>query len=597
MSALRTRTSVLLIAALWVAIYVPGLFQPALLDDADSAHAEAAREMALSGDWVVLHLNNGFRYLEKAPLMYWTIAASFKLLGIGEWQARLPLALFILAAMLSVYALGRRVYGEIGGVYAAGILGTCFGTFLFTRILIPDIITGLWITLGLHFFLMTLDEEPPSRLACWGFAGVAALGVLTKGLIGIVFPVAIAGAYLSLTGNVRHVARMLPVSSTLVLLLIAAPWHVMAALRTPDMGEVRGWLWFYFMNEHVLRYLGLREPKDYDTVPFAVFWGGMLLWLFPWAAFLPQALAQVPLLRLREWRSKLDAAARANLLFALWALVILVFFSFSTRQEYYVVPAFPALALLIGGWLAREEQPEAGRVRQSGRRSALALFLLGVGASLFALALAYGSEPPPPGSDIADLLKKNPELYAMSLGHFFDLTPEAMGAFRVPLLATAFALLMGTGASWWFRRRGQPLKANTALMLMSVVILWAAQRGLVIFSPVLTSKPLAEAIGREFKAGEMIAVNGEYEEGSTLNFYLGEQLHILNGRRANLWYGSKFPDAPQIFHDDDSFRLLWQSERRVYLWSPEEKLESALAGLPHYEIARSGGKVVVSNRR
>lgn len=592
---MRTRASVLLIFVLWAAVYVPGLFRPALLDDADSAHAEAAREMAAGGDWVVLHLNNGFRYLEKAPLMYWTIAASFKAFGVSEWSARLPLVLFVLAAMLAVYALGRRVYGESGGLYAAAILGTGFGTFLFTRILIPDIITGLWITLGLHFFLMTLDEERPSRLACWGFAAVAALGVLTKGLIGILFPVAIAGAYLIFTGNVRHVARMRPLSSTLVLLLIAAPWHVLAALRTPDMGEVRGWLWFYFMNEHVLRYLGLREPKDYDTVPFAVFWGGMLLWIFPWTVFLPQALAQVPV-RWRAWRSKLDEQARANLLFALWALIILVFFTFSTRQEYYVVPAFPALALLIGGWLEREEQPEPA-ARRAGRRSALVLFVLGAVACAFAVALALGSEPPPPGSDISDLLKQNPHLYAMSLGHFFDLTPAAMGAFRAPLLATAFALLLGTGAAWWFRRRGEPGKGNAALAAMGVVILLSALQGLVIFSPVLTSKPLAEAIGRELKPGEIIVVNGEYEEGSTLNFYLGEQLHILNGRRANLWYGSKFPDAPKIFHDDASFRALWRGERRVYLWSPEEKLERALADLERHEIARSGGKVVVSNRR
>jgi hypothetical protein len=260
-----------------------------------------------------------------------------------------------------------------------------------------------------------------------------------------------------------------------------------------------------------------------------------------------------------------------------------------------VVPAFPALALLIGGWLASESQaPES---RRSGRRSALALFLFGIGGFVLALVLALGSQPPPPGSDIADLLKQNPELYAMSLGHFFDLTAEAMGAFRAPLLATAFALLLGTGAGWFFRRRGQPLQANTALLLMSVVILWAALRGLVIFSPVLTSKPLAEAIGRELKPDEIIVVNGEYEEASTLNFYLGEQLHILNGRRANLWYGSKFPDSPPIFHDDGSFRRLWQSEQRVYLWSPEERLERALAGRERHEIARHGGKVVVSNRR
>src|SRR5215831_9051544 len=102
-----------LIVLTWAVIYLGSLFQPALLDDADTVHAEAAREMAtVDHDWVTLHINNGFRYLEKAPLMYWAVAASFKVFGVHEWSARLPIALGVLALLLVTYRLGRRVYGD-----------------------------------------------------------------------------------------------------------------------------------------------------------------------------------------------------------------------------------------------------------------------------------------------------------------------------------------------------------------------------------------------------------------------------------------------------------------------------------------------------
>ena len=254
------------IVLLWAVVYIPGLFSPPLLDDADSVHAEAAREMVVRGDWTTLYID-GVRYLEKAPLLYWEMAASFDVFGVKDWAARLPLILGLLALLLETYVFGRAFHGERAGFWAAIILTLSIGPYLFTRILIPDILIALWLTLGMDFFLRTLDEQPPSRWSCWGFAAAAALNVLTKGLIGIVFPVAIAGIYLILTGNVKHVLRMRVVSSTLVLLAIAAPWHIAAADRNPAAGESRGFLWFYFVNEHFLRYLGKRIPHDYDTVP------------------------------------------------------------------------------------------------------------------------------------------------------------------------------------------------------------------------------------------------------------------------------------------------------------------------------------------
>src|SRR5947209_6527683 len=216
----RRRLVISLVVLAWLIIYASSLFQPPLLDDADTVHAEAAREMALRNDWVTLHINDGFRYLEKAPLMYWTVAASFKLFGVHEWSARLPIALGVLALLLVIYRLGRRIYGEEGGLYSALVLATGFGPFIFTRILIPDMLVALWLALGFDFFLTTLEQEKPSRWLCWGIAATMALNVLTMGLIGLVFPIGAIFVFLLLTGNLRHLLKLRIVSGFLVFLVI-----------------------------------------------------------------------------------------------------------------------------------------------------------------------------------------------------------------------------------------------------------------------------------------------------------------------------------------------------------------------------------------
>lgn len=589
------RTFLLLILLVWTAVYVGSLFQPPLLDDADTVHAEAAREMAFGHDWVTLHINNGFRYLEKAPLMYWCVAASFKLFGVHEWSARLPIALGVLALLLMVYRLGRRVYGEEGGLYSALALATGFGPFIFTRILIPDMGVALWLALGFDFFLTTLEQEQPSRWMCWGLAATMALNVLTKGLIGLVFPVGTMLIFLLLTGNLGHLLKLRLLSSFFVFLLIAAPWHLLASWRNPAQGEARGFFWFYFVNEHFLRYLKKRFPADYDTVPLWLFWGLMLIWLMPWTAFLPQALRQIPV-RLRKWRAGLSKQQQGTLLFAIWMLLVLVFFSFSSRQEYYVIAGIPGLALLLGGWLAKETMsPFGSHERRSGRISSMVLMVIGVAACVFAVLLAVQSKTPPKNYDISELLKKNPQDYELSFGHFLDLTPRAMGAFKVPLLATGFALAVGTVLSWLLRLRNRTLPANLVLAAMMVVVLRAAHAGLVIFSPVLSSRPLVETIESHWKPGSVIEDNGDYEAASSINFYTGRQMRILNGRRNNIWYGSTFPDAPPIFDDNESFAKLWRSRRRVFLATDEDSIPASAKSVGYCQLAKWGGKLILTN--
>lgn len=613
-SAQRHTLFVSLIVLVWAVIYIGSLFQPPLMDDADTVHAEAAREMVETGDWVTLKINDGFRYLEKAPLMYWLVAASYKVFGVHDWSARLPIALGMLALLLVVYRIGRRFYSDEGGLYAALALGTGFGPFIYTRFMIPEMLVALWLAMGFDFFLVSLEQsergEQPSLLVCWGLAATMALNVLTKGLIGLVFPIGTIFIYLLLTKNLRHLLRLRLFSSFLVFLAIAAPWHLLAGFRNPAQGEARGFFWFYFVNEHFLRFLKKRYPADYDTVPLWLFWGLMLVWLMPWTAFLVQATKQVPA-KLAAFRAGLSTRQRATLIFALWPLIILLFFSFSSRQEYYVLPGLPGVALLLGGWLARESASAQGSPeRRSGKISSIVLVAVGVAACAACVTLAMQAKVPPPNYDIAELLKQNPQDYALSFGHILDLTPQAMGAFKIPLLAAGFSFALGTILSLALRRRNWAFAANLVLTLMTSVLLYAAHQGLIIFSPVLSSKALAEAIERNWKPGSIIEDNGDYEAASSVNYYTRRQIRILNGRCNNIWYGSKFPDSPQIFDDDASFEKLWHSEKRVFLLtdgkaSPDRKAAEECPQkehLPDYVVrdkacvlAKWGGKVLLTN--
>jgi len=593
------RISVLVLIALWAVVYMAGLSRPALLDDADTVHAEAAREMLLRHDWVTLYVN-GIRYLEKAPLMYWGVATSYKLFGVSEWSTRFPLMLIVLAMILSTYGLGRWALGSEGGFDSALVLGTALGPFLFTRFLIPDVAVGLWLTLTFWLFLVSLEQQKleqakPVRWTCWGLAAVCALNVLTKGLIGLVFPAGAIGLYLLLTGNLRHLLKLRLVSSALVFFAIVAPWHILAALRNPAQGQVRGFLWFYFVNEHILRFLNRRVPRDYDTVPLLLFWVLLVLWLIPWTVFLPQSLQEVPR-RWREFRTQMSRRQRAYLMFFLWNVVIVGFFSLSTRQEYYTIPAIPGMALLVGGWLQRERASAAdSRERRSGRISSSVLLAVGVIIAVIGFALLFFSKAPAAGTDLSDLLRKNPQDYALSFGHFLDLTPQAMGAFRVPLFGFSLAFLLGTLANWILRRRARVGAGNAALAAMMVVVLACVRIAFGIFSPIISSKDLAMAIREQYRPGDQIVVNGLYENASTLNFYTGLPLHSLHTPGGNMWYGAQFPGAPRVFETQASFVEMWKGPQRIFFWTDGDD-PVALRGLTSYVVARRGGKTIFANQ-
>jgi 4-amino-4-deoxy-L-arabinose transferase-like glycosyltransferase len=596
----RTRGTLLFVLGIvmyWGLIYIPGLASPPMMDDVDSEHAQIPVEMLQRHDYVTMYVD-GVRYLEKAPLPYWIMAGIYSVAGVSEFSVRLELTFFALLTLLAVFLLGRELAGEEAGFYSALVLATAIGPYIYTRFIIPDIMVCFWLTVTVYLFWRSLEEPQPSRLLCWSIGVVTALDVLTKGLIGLVFPIGIIGGYLLVTRNWRHLLKMRLASTAIVFLAVAAPWHVLATLRNPPVGEAKGFFWFYFINDQIYRYLNLRVPRDYDKVPLLIFWGLLLVWTFPWSFAVVKSLGQVPL-RMRDWGSKLDKPSRAVLLLAVWAAFILVFFSFSTRQEYYVLPALPALAVLCGMWLEREaESAPDSALRRSAVRGAVALLVLGVIAFIAASWIAAVSPAVPPNADFGEVLRRVESMYKLSMGHLFDLTPQAMGFFRWPLILTAMGFLFGTVLHWLFRKRGASMRANLALASMMVVLFYAVHLALGTFSPVLGSKPLAVAIQQNYKPGDTIVVDGQYSQASSILFYTGVQMHMLNGLTNDLWFGSMFPDCPKVFEDDVSFAHLWLGPGRVFFFLPNsgniEKMKSL--GAPYYLVARAGGKSVYSNR-
>ncbi len=561
---------------------------PSLMDDVDAVQAQIARNMIQSGDWVTAHLD-GVPYLEKSPLKYWLIAASYLIFGVHDWAARLPIALAVIALCLVTRRMARWALGEPAGLYAGLTLATCIGLFLFTRVLIPDAVLTLTITLALWSLLRALDaaEPHPGRWAM-GFWAAMATGLLLKGLIAALFPVGAAGVWLVLTGqwNQRETWRRLrPLRGMLLFLLIAAPWHVAATLANPpyfdftmhsESGSYRGFFWFYFINEHILRFLNLRYPRDYNTVPRPLFWLLHAIWFFPWTGY----LAAAPRLRFRGG----DRASRTRLLALCWIGFVMLFFTFSTTQEYYSLPCYPAVALLLGASLATG----LPWLRYVTRATALIAGLAGV---VIAVILALVWNQPAPG-DISRALSQNPEIYTLSLGHAADLTMGAMAYLKTPLALAGIAALAGCVGGLWGNGKTQYL----AFAVMMVLFFHAARLALVAFDPYLGSRPLAEAI-RRGPPGSLI-VDDQYYAFSSVFFYTDKTALLLNGRKNNVEYGSYAPGAPAVFLDDAGFVQKWEQPTRWYLVADKHQLPRfrALVGAGRLHlVADAGGKFAATN--
>jgi hypothetical protein len=498
-----------------------------------------------------------------------------------------------------------------------------------------------------------------------------ALAVLTKGLVALVFFFGTAIVCLALTGEYKRWRNLKPLTGLLLFLAIAAPWHILAGLRNTGGMNGHGFFWFYFVNEHFLRFLGRRYPVDYNKLPSYLFWTLHLVWLFPWSLFLGalfssagssrrdadaanpptpprQSIAYIVwffvsvvsaillegFLRVPFALSCTVAAAalfiydlnqrrriyhpggpllraitqesRTTLLLATFATLVLVFFSLSTNQEYYTFPAYLPLLILITAALARAENtyPEDRSARRWITTAHAAFTILGIA---IAITLAYGlwiSRHIAFVPDIGDLLAhRNVSNYTLSMSSLFDLTGPSFAALRLPAALAAIAFLIGPITAWILRAKQRDLASTTAIALTSATFLIAAHIAFARFAPMLSSKNFAETIidletTQSISSQNKVFLFGDQAYGSSIPFYLGRDVSLVDGRSTSMLFGSTFPDAPPIFLTQQDLLNTWGKGERKILFVPIERREEAdhLLGKNKLLLKESSGKVLYTDR-
>ncbi|HWE85008.1 MAG TPA: glycosyltransferase family 39 protein [Terracidiphilus sp.] len=621
----------LVLGLIFFAVQFAALFTPPLLDDVDATHAQSAQRMDETGDLVTLYVN-GVRYLEKPPLPYWLAAAGFRIFGQNVFAAHLPNALAVLGCAWICWLWAGRAWGRRAGYYAALAMLTSIGPFLFTRFSIPEALLSFLLLLALWSFLTGLEDHRPVRIyAMWA---ALALATLAKGLVAPVFFVAAAVPFLMLSGQWRRWRDLKPVSGVLLFLAVAAPWHILAGLANPDQGHpvgnhptpgnVHGFWYFYFLNEHVFRFLGTRYPHDYNRMPVLWYWFAHLIWLFPWSIFVPAVIVVAWKTR-RGWLKHLrrdagltvdfylDYAERDDVatyvqrmkfrvrsawLLAIYSAFVLLFFSLSTNQEYYTFPAWPALFILIAAVLASTEErrgPDDARPLISSAWLTGAQAALAICGIVAAAALVWGlwtSRHLPYVSDIGTLLAhRDVGGYTLSMSHFFDLTGPSFAALRLPAVLAAIVLLIGPAISWALRLRRRHLAATTALALTMAVFLIAAHIAFARFDPMLSSKQLADVIVAQGSPQDTFIIDGDQSDASSVIFYthnfLRKPADIVmqpcsqHSEGSSLLWGSCWPDAPHIFLSEEQLSKMWGTGERKWLFAQDTnqaKAEQLLAG-------------------
>jgi 4-amino-4-deoxy-L-arabinose transferase-like glycosyltransferase len=588
---MRSSWLVLFLLVFSAALYLGTAGSPALNDDdVDAAHAMVSQEMLQRHDFVVPYMD-GLRYLIRPPMHFWMVAASYKLLGESEFATRLPLSLAMVGMVLLTFEFGRRFFGKRAGLYGALAVATSLGMFIFTRIMIPEAIYALAFEGIFYLFLRSWTGSLDPRMGYWGAAALCAFAVLTRALIGLLFPAAAIVAFITMTGGWHRWRELRLYSSSAIFLAIAAPWHILAGLRSP------GFFWAYFINEHINRALGTRIPHDYGAIPLWIWWSSHLIWLFPWSFFFPLALRNLTFSP-REWRKPMAAGEQARLLLLVWAGVILLFFTIEggSRMEYYSFGAWPAISLLLGLGIAQSEETDQAWLKPIQR------ILAGLAVSLAAVAcyFLWISKQVRAASDVSShLALRSPEQYVTSMAHLLDLTPQSVADLRIPLIISSLSILVAFVTAWVLRERGISQLPNIALALGMAGFVFAANLAYGVLNPTLSSRSLAFEISRNLRPGDQIALYGDIRVAPGIAFYSHRHVLLYDATESNLQFGSRYPDAPKRFYDDKDFSKLWNGSGRVFLVVPaehKEEVRARLAGDSVWEFAESGGKTVYLNQ-
>lgn len=342
------KSSIIFLVFLFLAAAISffiGLAAYPLFDNNEGLYAEIPREMLLSGNFIIPHLN-GVPYIEKPPLLYWLIAASYSIFGVHDWAARLvPAFASVLTGLLLVFA-GFRGGKRERGLFAGIIFCSSIGVAMLGRHVFFDMLLTFFLTGAVIFGGLWLNENRKYWLhLAWAALGLA---VLAKGLVAILLTAATGFIFLALTKNPGRFLSFFNPLSIGIFLLIVLPWHIAATLQHP------GFAYYYFISEHILRFLARREPRDYFIRPVWYYIPTVPVLLLPWS------LLFIALFR-KEYRNALSENGMVQLCI-IWFLVTFFFFSLSAaKSTYYIVVCTPPLCMLLAVLFEKyiEKHPKA----------------------------------------------------------------------------------------------------------------------------------------------------------------------------------------------------------------------------------------------
>jgi 4-amino-4-deoxy-L-arabinose transferase-like glycosyltransferase len=553
-------------------IYLSSSGGRAVIDYDEGHYSQVALQMVERTDWVTPY-DNGVRFLEKPPLMYWLSAAAFLTLGVNEFALRLPTALGVIALVWIVMKMARRAAGDRAAAVAGLATAFSVGAYLFTREALHDIWLVLFVTLAMHAFLEWHRDPQRSLGRALLFYASLAGALMTKSLVGVAFPLSIVVLFFLLTRERPKWRTLHALPGTSLFLMLSVPWHWLAAVRNPEF------LWSFFVNEQFLRFIGKHDPPIVWSVPLLTFWALNLVWFFPWTVFLPAAIVAS--------RGPADGNRRALVRLAwVWAAVILGFFTVSGRLEHYVFPALPALALLVALALSGTDEQKA--VKWAFRVLAI------LGLLVLAAGIGFGIWMAVTGHGIENTSRARADVISETdFSILAEMPTEILWRLTRPAVVTILSLAVGFWFALHFENRRRRMQAVTCVAVVMIVICGMTQWSLMICEDMISSKKFGLAVAREAIPGDHMVVVGDYESANSVSFYQPLHIEVYDGVAYSLIPGMKFADAPRIVLTKDEFAALWRSEERAFVLLP--KARQAELKLGGTEILEVMDRILVRN--
>jgi 4-amino-4-deoxy-L-arabinose transferase-like glycosyltransferase len=555
----------LILAALFSIPFFYYLGQLPLIDPDEGRYAEIPREMLERGDLITPTLNYVL-YFEKPPLLYWVNSASIKMFGLNEFAARLPSALSGLLTLLVTYAAARSLYGRSTALLSAIILGTSAGFVLQSRIILTDMLLTFCLTSALFAFIVAVEKykERNRTLIFYLFYIFCALALLTKGLIGIVFPVGIIFFYLLLSGQWRVLKDMRLPSGLLIFSVIAVPWFVAVSMKNPEFAR------FFFIHEHFERFTSTVHGR---YQPFWFFVPVLAATMLPWSFCIPGATVQA-------WRSRNNSEGRLGIYLLIWAGLIFLFYSISSSKLIpYILPVFPPLAILV----AHRIETVLASHEPIPRLAAV----LGTVLTILGVASMFYQYIPATAVLLADAV---PDM-AKPLRQF---------ASNAPQISLTGTIVIGS----IFMVQGLACLATAGRNPRQLfIIICFASFLLEILLPRVIMAPIAQVESPRFLALKARSLAGPESKIATfgpmqaVSWYTGRRV-IVTGKPDELAFGSRQGDQSDWFPDQQALLKIWSSKDHLLIVLKKSELDRILPLLfPFPRIHGESGRIVLIGNR